>query len=382
MRKDDILTEEEQYLLTTFRRDLHRIPELGFNLPKTCNYVTQVLEALNCTVFVPCASTVCAFFDFGKEKTTAIRADMDALPIYEQLDESVNFVSQHLGCMHACGHDGHMSMALTLAVHVSKLEKDLPTNILFVFQPAEETTGGAQVVCESGVFDHYNVTRIFGFHVWPDLPAGTVGLKSGPLLARASETTMTIEGISSHIAKYEQGRDALLAGAQFVCAVDAVMNELNEEERCLLKFGHMTSGNVRNAISNNTVIEGSLRVFSDEMFVRAKEAVKACAKKACDAHGCGYDLHFAEGYPPVINDDELFNLAYGALKKDRHLKIELIDEPLLIAEDFAFYQQKLPGFFMLLGTGTGIPLHSDTFNFDEKILHTGLQIYKKLIELD
>ena len=382
MAKDTALQQEEQYLLTTFRRDLHRIPELGFNLPKTCRYITQVLEGLNCTVFVPCASTVCAFFDFKKETTTAIRADMDALPIYEQLDEDCTFVSQHLGVMHACGHDGHMAMALALAAYVSKLESDLPHNVLFVFQPAEETTGGAKVVCESGVFAHYNVTSIYGFHLWPDLPACTLGMKSGALLARASETTLTIEGVSSHIAKHEQGRDALLSGAQFVCSCDAVMNELNEVEPCLLKFGHMTSGNVRNAISNTTVIEGSLRVFSDEMFTRAKEEVSACAQKACDAHGCGYDLHFAEGYPPVINDEILFAKSYKTLSKDRHLSIERIEKPLLIAEDFAFYQEKLPGLFMLLGTGTGIPLHSDTFNFDESVLYTGLQVYKHLIAME
>jgi len=412
--------------ITQFRRDLHRIPELSFDLPETIAYVRSVLEPLSCEVTSPCASCVCAYFNVdaaldrpsGTTSATAIRADMDALPITEQSD--VPFCSGKPGHMHACGHDGHMAMALAAACWVDEELRaarsrvsagqsatcPIARNVLFVFQPAEETTGGAKNVCESGVFERYHADRIFGFHVWPDLPAGVVATRPGPLLARASETTLTVRGLSSHIAKSAEGHDALLAGAHFLTEVEGLMELLGESEPCLLKFGHMTSGAVRNAISAESVIEGSLRVFSDEMFDRAREGVRVCAQEACERYGCSYDLHFSEGYPPVINDRKLFVAARAALKdvnagaetrakeigestiaedeatgavEMRGDGLALIPKPLLIAEDFAFYQQHLPGVFFLLGTGTGIPLHSDTFRMDERILLRGLATYRTLL---
>ena len=381
---------EDLELLTKFRRDLHRIPELSFDLPETIRYVRSVLDGLSCEVTTPCESCVCAYFDVdaacGRASggpATAIRADMDALPIVE--NSGVAFCSTKPGHMHACGHDGHMAMALAAACWVDDVLAQtragescpLPRNVLFVFQPAEETTGGARIVCESGVFERYHADRILGFHVWPDLPAGVVATRPGALLARASETTLTVHGTSSHIAKRADGNDALLAGAHFLTDVEGLMARLGKEEPCLLKFGHMTSGTVRNAISAQSVVEGSLRVFSDEMFDRARAGVERCARSSCEAYGCSYDLHFSDGYPPVVNDEALYGLAKDALGE----KLRLVPEPLLIAEDFAFYQRHLPGLFMLLGTGTGIPLHSDEFVMDERVLVRGLETYRTLLQV-
>lgn len=380
---------EDLELLTKFRRDLHRIPELSFDLPETTRYVRSVLAGLSCEVTEPCESCVCAYFNVDEAcgraaggPATAIRADMDALPINE--NSGVSFCSTKPGHMHACGHDGHMAMALAAACWVNDVLAQvragaacpLPRNVLFVFQPAEETTGGARTVCESGVFERYHADRIFGFHVWPDLSAGVVATRPGPLLARASETHVTIHGTSSHIAKSADGHDALLAGAHFLTGVEALMAELSAEEPCLLKFGLMQSGAVCNAISAQTQIAGSLRVFSDEMFDRARAGVERCAREACEPYGCTYDLDFADGYPPVTNDAALYGLAKGALGD----ALELVPEPLLIAEDFAFYQRHLPGLFMLLGTGTGIPLHSDEFRMDESVLVRGLETYRTLLQ--
>ncbi len=380
---------EDLELLTKFRRDLHRIPELSFDLPETTRYVRSVLADLSCEVTEPCESCVCAYFNVDEAcgrvaggPATAIRADMDALPINE--NSGVSFCSTKPGHMHACGHDGHMAMALAAACWVNDVLAQvregaacpLPRNVLFVFQPAEETTGGARTVCESGVFERYHADRIFGFHVWPDLPAGVVATRPGPLLARASETHVTIHGTSSHIAKSADGHDALLAGAHFLTGVEALMAELSVEEPCLLKFGLMQSGAVCNAISAETKVAGSLRVFSDEMFDRARTGVEQRAREACEPYGCTYDLDFADGYPPVTNDAALYGLAKGALGD----ALELVPEPLLIAEDFAFYQRHLPGLFMLLGTGTGIPLHSDEFRMDESVLVRGLETYRTLLQ--
>lgn len=383
--------------LVRFRRDLHRIPELDDELPQTIAYVRGVLEGLSCKVSEPCHGCVCAFFDAGADTTCAIRADMDALPVTEQT--GVNFCSTHAGRMHACGHDAHMAMALTAALLVDETlatagPHALAQNVLFVFQPAEETTGGAKRVCESGVFERYRADRIFGFHVWPDLPWGTVASRPGALLARSSETHIHIHGRSTHIAKTYgvsdvDSHDAALAAARFLVSERWLMSRLGQEEPCIAKFGLMEAGTVCNAVAAEAHLAGSLRVFSDEMFERAKGELERTLEEACTSTGCTREIDFAEGYPPVTNDPELFAWVASVLSD-----LETVDEPLLIAEDFSFYQRHLPGVFFLLGVGTPTDgnesacgplgcahaaLHADSLMFDERVLVRGVDVYRKLL---
>lgn len=360
-------------LLTRYRRELHQIPELDSDLPETEAYVRRVLEGYPCQLLTPCPGAVCAFFDGGKEKTIAFRADMDALPIQER--SGAAYASRHPGKMHACGHDGHMAMVLALAGTVSRCLDRLPRNVLLVFQPAEETTGGAERICRSGVFEDCRCDRIFGFHLWPGLPAGAIASRSGPLLARSSEVTVDIEGKSSHIARYGEGRDALLSAARFVCGADELWRE-RLPSPCLLKFGRLDSGTARNAISAHAQVLGSLRVYSDAAFQAAREGLEALAADIEGDTGCRFRLHFSEGYPPVLNDSGLFEQVRLALPG-----LEALPEPLLIAEDFSFYQRRLPGVFLLLGTGRDIPLHADTFDFEEPALLAGLRAYEALLML-
>ncbi len=364
-----------QNLLTQYRRDLHRIPETGFDLPCTLQYVKKVLEQYPCTLISPCESSLCAFFDAGKEKTTAFRADMDALPILEHAQPE--YVSQHTGKMHACGHDGHMAMVLALAKSVSENISNLPRNILLVFQPAEETTGGARLVCESGIFEKYHCDRIIGWHLWPDLPKGVIASRPGPLLARASEITITILGKSSHVAKPQDGADALFAAAEFISLAAQRIEELGSpQERRLLKFGKLESGQARNAISAQSTLLGTLRVYSEEMFQQCKIMMETLAKEIEEKTGCRFFIEFSAGYPPVCNHNELFYMIKEAIPD-----LQQLQEPLMIAEDFSFYQQYIPGVFLLLGIGNGIPLHSDIFDFDENVLLVGLETDKKLMML-
>ncbi len=401
------IAADELAELKCHRRALHRIPELDFELPATIAYIEGVLAPLSCEVTRPCRGCVCAYFDAGTgaRQTTAIRADMDALPIEEAT--GAVFASEHPGCMHACGHDAHMAMALTMAAYVDRTLREHPgelqRNVLFVFQPAEETTGGAKVVCESGIFERYGVDRIFGFHVWPDLPRGTVASCAGPMLARSSETHARIHGKSVHIAKTygvsdADSHDAALAAARFVLAERELMARLGAEEPCICKFGIVEAGSVCNAVAGEAHIAGSLRVFSDAMFERAKAEIERVLSEACEATSCTYELSFATGYPPVDNDPALFGLTQQALPE-----LQLVEEPLLIAEDFAFYQRHLPGVFFLLGTGApqgaagcvqdnpcdeeGCPafatsaLHADNMLFSEEALLPGLEVYKRLLHL-
>ena len=357
------------------RRALHRIPELDSQLPETVAYVRSVLEPLGCTLSSPIPGSVCAFFDAGKPETVAFRADMDALPVTECT--SLPYVSTHPGKMHACGHDGHTAMALALAESVPAHLAELPRNVLFLFQPAEETTGGAKGLCESGILEAHHVTRVFGLHLWPGLEAGQVFTCPGPLMARANEVTVTVTGKSVHLSRASQGLDALTAGAEYLRRAYAMMDALPPEEPRAFLFGKMTSGTVRNAVSGKTVLEGSLRTYREETYRFCKEHLVAIGRDIADETGCGVEVYLNEGYPAVWNHEELYETVCAALGANA---LSLLKTPALAAEDFSFYQRAVPGVFFFLGVGNAPELHAPDFCFDdEAILPKGVEFLKKLL---
>lgn len=237
------------------RRALHRIPELDDQLPETTAYVRTVLEGLPCQVSAPIPGSVCAFFDAGKPETVAFRADLDALPVSECT--GLPWASVHPGKMHACGHDGHTAMMLALAEFVGAHLDALPRNVLFLFQPAEETTGGALRLCQSGILSRHGASRVFGLHLWPGLPAGQVYTRPGAMMARANEVTVTITGKSVHLSRAAEGLDALTAGAEYLRRAYAMTDTLPPEELVVLRFGKMVSGTVRNAVSGKPCWRGA-----------------------------------------------------------------------------------------------------------------------------
>ena len=361
--------------VVTHRRALHRIPELDNELPLTVEYVRSVLEGLDCELTQPIKGSLCAFFDCGKEETVAIRADMDALPVQE--NTGVDFASVHEGRMHACGHDGHTAMALAAAERISKCRQELPRNVLFVFQPAEETTGGAEQLCQSGVFETYKATRIFGMHLWPDLEEGTVFTRPGPLLARSSEVDVVITGKSVHLSRIPEGRDAMLAGMEFLQGAYAVAEEVAQREDMVLRFGKMNSGTVRNSLSGQTVLAGSMRTYKEEVHEDCMTRLRELAREVERKTGCTVEVSFSQGYPAVWNREELLAEVEG------QLKIGQLEKPNLAAEDFSFYQKAMPGVFFFLGVGQTAQLHAPEFNFnDEEILPRGVDFLEQLIRLE
>lgn len=351
------------------RRALHRIPELDRQLPETIQYIKNSLSGLRCEVLEPMEGSVCAWFDFGADWAIAFRSDADALPIAEQND--VDYKSTHPGNMHACGHDGHMAMALELARRISA-KKTLDKNILIVFQPAEETTGGAQDLCETGIFKQHNVTAIFGMHLWPGLEEGAIASRENEMMARSCEVTVDVYGKSAHIAKAREGVDALEAAAKFYTEAYAMERSLPEHIFRLLKFGKFQSGTVRNALSAHTHLEGSLRAFQDEIFFGLRDGLSDIARKIEAEFGCRINVHTNDGYPAVMNPRSLYQ------KVKSLVRFTELDEPMMITEDFSWYQRSLPGMFFFLGTGNTPALHADNFNFNEEILVNGANFLEEL----
>ena len=355
----------------TDRHALHRIPELDRDLPETLAYLKNALKDLRCCLFSPMEGALTAWFDFGREAAIAFRCDTDALPIEEKTGGP--YASTHPGCMHACGHDGHMAIVLELARRLDKKES-LPHNVLLIFQPAEETTGGAKDICDTGIFQKYNVTAIFGLHLWPGLEAGTVASRKNELMARSCEVTIDVYGKSAHIAKASEGIDALMAAAELYRRAMDMEAALPQDIFRLLKFGKFHSGTVRNALSAHTHMEGSLRAFQDEIFDSLAEGLKTLCREVEAQYGCTVKLHLNSGYPAVLNPEPLYN------KVKTCVEFAELDAPAMTAEDFSWYQRYIPGMFFFLGLGDTPALHADTFDFDETILMKGADFFEALAE--
>ena len=359
----------------TYRRDLHQIPELGDQLPETTAYVRARLDALDLLVFSPTQGSVCAFLDAGKPETVAFRADMDALPVTEAT--GLPFASVHPGKMHACGHDGHTAMLLSLAERALERRTELPRNVLFLFQPAEETTGGAKLICEAGTLEKYRVSRVFGLHIWPNIEKGRVASCPGALLSRANEVDITITGKSVHISRFREGKDALTAGMEFLRLAYEMIETLPPEERRLLRFGKMTSGTVRNALSAQTVLQGCLRTYREETYHFCREQLETIGRNVANETGCAVDVHLNEGYPALWNNEALYREAAAVLGPDAPLTLE---EPFLATDDFSFFAQRVPGVFFFLGAGSAPELHASNFTFDdETVLPAGVAFMEKLL---
>ncbi len=353
------------------RRALHQIPEVEKNLPETFAYLEHTLSKLNCQRISLGIHGLCAFFDFGREETLAFRADADALPIPEKT--GAPYASRHEGKMHACGHDGHMSILLELARRLNR-KKTLPHNVLLVFQAGEESPGGARDICETGIFDQYHVKAIFGLHLWPGLEKGTVFSRKRELMARASEVNVDIYGKSAHVANASKGIDSVAAGAELLRRAFEMEKALPAGTYRLLKFGIFRSGTVRNALSAHTRLEGSLRAFQDAVFDTLRDNLFQIGRDIEADFGCTVQIGLSPSYPAVINPEALYDRVSAIVP------VSSLAEPCMTAEDFAWYQRFVPGMFFFLGLGGTPALHADTFDFDESVLVKGADFFETLAE--
>lgn len=359
------------------RQALHQIPELGFDLFKTQAYLLKVLQAMGYEPHTVAHTGVYVHIQGTSQETIAFRADMDGLPILEKT--GVPFASKHVGAMHACGHDGHMSMLLGLAKKL--VGQTLTHSVLLLFQPAEEGPGGAKDIVSSGLLSRYHVSKIYGFHLFPGLKEGTLGLLSGPMMAQNGEFDVFIEGRSSHGAQPHLGQDAISAGVAFAQALNALTAKMIDPlVPTVIVLGTFHAGEARNVLAGEARLTGTIRTFDPVVYASLKTKMLTIVQGLSQAYDVKMTLDIRDFYPPVINDDTLTKHAQEALPKDKQVPIK----PLMLAEDFAFYQQVVPGLFMLLGTRTDESythhdLHSAYFDFNEDVLLEGVNTYLALL---
>jgi amidohydrolase len=368
-------------VMIRIRRDLHRIPEPAYTEEKTSAYVAQYLKKEGFQVQSGIAQYgVVALMETGRPgKTLMIRSDIDALPIQEET--GLDFLSTHEGAMHACGHDGHMSMLLTAATALKQIKDELKGNIKFLFQPAEEGPGGAKPMIEQGVMENPRVDYAVGCHLWPTIPEGTIGIKAGRLMAAMDRFDLKIIGKGGHGAMPHLCLDALEVGTQVINALQRIVSrQMNPLSPTVVTVGRFQAGSTFNVIPGEAEMCGTTRTFDRQVWLSWPERIEKVVRGVCESMGAQYELQYAQGYPPLLNDAEMSEwvrkCAADVVGEDKVVK----PEPTMGGEDMAFYLEKSKGCFFFLGVGREgcAPLHNPKFDFNEDVLPLGVETYCRL----
>jgi len=370
--------------LRRVRRELHRIPEPAWAEKKTSAYIHSYLERLRPDALeILCDTGVKAVFYAGEpQKTIAFRADIDALPVQEQNDK-IKYASLHEGAMHACGHDGHMSAMLCLAKLAAQKREALKYNVVFLFQPAEETDGGALPMINAGALENPEVDEIYGMHLWPYLPAGKIGLKEGALMSNMCDVNVTIKGMGTHGARPHNGVDAMVAATSFIHQAQSIVSRnVDPADMAVLTFGTISGGEARNVLCESVRLEGTVRSFDNGVTEFIAERIRQILQGLEAGMRVSTEFQVEIAYPPVINPSSLVKKARAKLAGEQDCLVQA--EEVMIAEDFSYYQQKIPGLFIFLGIQDeefDEPLHSNRFNFDECNLLYGLEFMARMIDI-
>jgi len=395
-----------EFLLST-RRSLHRKPELMYDLPVTSNTIQTILEELDISFTSGWAKNTHeeAFKGKGGHGVVAhvgtndpdqpciiLRADMDALPIMEATTGIDTYKSSNPGQMHACGHDGHVTMLLGAAALLKKVEKEIEGTIRFVFQPAEEGGAGMKRMVEEGVIDLAPKAQYgFGMHVWPTLPTGAIASKPGPLLAAAEMFEIVLDGKGGHAAMPHLTIDPIVAASSLVLNLQSIVSRtISPLESGVVSVTQISAGDAFNVIPASTLVRGTIRALSTEMLMSLRDKVSHMTSTTASLHGCNSTIQFSpDFYPPTVNDEELFEWSKGIGEIVSREGIMRDIVPTMGGEDFAFLAEKIPTTFFLLGQGSGgdekyhmprtdFGLHHPSFAMDEEVLPIGVELHANL----
>lgn len=400
----DRLTQEILPKVIEWRRDFHKNPELGNREFRTSKIIAAQLEALGYEVTTGVARTgVIGVLRGGKAPASGgpvvgLRADMDALPVVEQGDlpfkstVTTEWNGQQVGVMHACGHDNHMAILLGAATVLAKMKEDLPGTVKLIFQPAEEgppageSPAGAQLMTQEGVLENPKVDAVFGLHVFP-FPAGDIIYRSGPLMASGDFFTLTIKGKQTHGAVPWGGVDPIVIGAQIVSGFQTIVSRSVNitEAPAVVTVGRFSGGVRANIIPETVEIEGTVRAFDENVRKDIHRRMRDIATLYAQASGATATLELGLGYPVTRNDPALTERMLPTLRRAagaEHVRVGALTGT---AEDFAYYQQKVPGLFFFLGVTprdqdhTKAPQnHSPLFYADESALPVGVRAMSSL----
>ncbi|MEX1328192.1 MAG: M20 family metallopeptidase [Desulfobacterales bacterium] len=375
------LVVEHKELVIRIRRDLHRIPETAYTEKKTSAYVAEHLRREGLEVQTGIATYgVVGLLNTGRPgPTLLLRADMDALPVTE--DTGLPFASAHDGVMHACGHDAHVAMVLVAATVLSRVKDELNGTIKFLFQPAEEGPGGAKPMIDEGVLENPQVDYSIGCHVWPQIPEGTIGVRSGPFMAAMDRFDIKIIGRSGHGAMPHLCVDALEVGTQVVSALQRISSRhMNPLEPAVVTVGMFHAGTAFNIIPGEAQLTGTTRTFNLDIWNSWAERLETVVRGVCESMGADFEMKFSKGYPPTINDDMMAEVVRRCAQKVAGEDKVVVPERSMGGEDMSYFLQQSKGCFYALGVGRQefTPLHSNRFDLDENVLALGVETHSRI----
>ena len=375
--KDSITNSKDE--LTALRRKLHSEPELSFEEFKTTAFVCEYLDKLGISYRKTEPTGVIAEIQGTPGgKTVALRGDMDALPV-QQLNTHVPYASKVEGKMHACGHDAHTSMLLIAAKVLSEVKDELPGNVRFLFQPAEEAAAGAKAMVDQGAMD--GVDNVFGIHIWSQIPTNKVSCTPGPSFAAADIFKVKFKGRGGHGAIPEACIDAALVASSFVMNVQTVVSRtIDPQSPAVLTVGKMVVGTRFNVIAENAEIEGTVRTFHPDTRNHIEKSITQYAESVASIYGASAEVEYIRGTDAVDNDKESAELVQQVATEAFGSKVIYNEKPTMGGEDFSAFLTKAPGSFALVGSGnpekdTEWAHHHGNFDIDEDALVTGAELY-------
>lgn len=374
---------ESQPEMTAWRRRLHAHPETAFEEHATAAFVADQLRRFGYAVTERLARTgVVGTLANGEGPAIGLRADMDALPI----DEAGQVAHRSIipSKMHACGHDGHTAMLLGAARYLAASRRFRGT-LQLIFQPAEENEGGGRVMVEEGLFDRFPVRAVYGLHNWPSMPAGTMALRSGPLMAACDTFEIVVTGKGCHGAMPHLGNDVIVAASAVVTALQTVASRaVNPYDAAVVSVTQLRAGETWNVIPDRAVLRGTTRSFKPGVQRIIAEAMRRIAEQAAGAFGCSAQVTYWEQYPATINDPgETENAARAAIAVVGADRVEQAPIPSMGAEDFAFMLQRCAGCYVWLGSGRSADepgLHNPRYDFNDAVLPIGASYWATLVE--
>lgn len=368
------------------RRTLHRHPELSMKEVNTTRLIQKTLQSYGIPLIqdVTLPSGTAALLQGGQPgKTLMLRADIDALPVLEK--SGLPFASECEGVCHSCGHDIHTSALLLCARVLSQLREQLKGQVLFLFQPAEETGAGAAAVLESGLLERYKPDLAIGAHCWPDLPGGTVGLRKGGFMASSDTFLIRVTGRGGHGAHPHKSIDPIVTACYLVGQLQSVVSRsVAPLDSAVVTIGKFTAGTAANVIPEEAVLEGTVRTVDPEVQALVEQRIRDVSTHCAAAMGAQCEVEYHRGMPPLVCDPQAVDLLDAAASQQLGKEqVRYLAQPSMGSEDFARYLQQVPGAMFRIGTATDapashLPLHNAGILFDEQGISTGASVMCQL----
>ena len=386
---DSIVTQAAE--MVTLRRDIHAHPELCFKEVRTAEVVAQKLTEWGIPIHRGLGTTgVVGIVKNGTSKRAiGLRADMDALPMQEF--NTFGHASQHLGKMHACGHDGHTAMLLAAAQHLAQ-NRDFDGTVYLIFQPAEEGGGGAREMIKDGLFEQFPMDAVFGMHNWPGSEVGKFAASPGPVMASSNEFKITIHGKGGHAAMPHNALDPVPVACQLVQAFQTIVSRNKKPiDAGVISVTMIHAGEATNVIPDRCELRGTVRTFSIEVLDMIEQRMRQISEQLCAAFEMRCEFEFVRNYPPTINSAREAEFARQVMASIVGVENVQTQEPTMGAEDFSFMLLQKPGCYSFIANGDGAHremghgggpcmLHNPSYDFNDELIPLGATYWVRLAE--